>query len=377
MNRQQPEAPQSTREQDALRRWPFAHSIYQLIQNAPKEWSLRIGIYGRWGEGKTTVLNYIEEMARKGNCPVAKFNPWAVQDRKELWSGLSIAVERAFNPGSPTTAKLKRGAGKLTKAGLDLAATTSVGKAIGGLVGPLIQDKLSVRRNDVEKTLMDQLGNGKLIVLIDDLDRTDPKLVPHLLLGLREVLDLPQCAFVMGVDPRVVTRALDDVHPGWGKTDEFMEKIIDFPFWLPPVHDDDVHRLLDQELKGSPINVDRHALAEVSNLLPKNPRNLKRFLRGLWRFKAQIERHEEAETEWLFLLLVELLRAVSNKPAEQLLAHKDLWDELQKSNFKGLMPERSEKAAIEGEKWIKIMIEIVDREKMRKRFRGRQNSLSS
>ena len=52
MNQQQPEAPQSSRERDALRRWPFAHSIYQLIQSAPKEWSLRIGIFGRWGEGE-------------------------------------------------------------------------------------------------------------------------------------------------------------------------------------------------------------------------------------------------------------------------------------------------------------------------------------
>lgn len=363
MNQQQPEAPQSSREQDALRRWPFAHSIYQLIQSAPKEWSLRIGIFGRWGEGKTTVLNYIEEMAIKDSCPVAKFNPWAAQDRKDLWSGLSIAVEQAFNSGNPTKAMLKRGAGKVAKAGLNLAAATNVGKAIGELVGPLVQEKLSVKRSDIEKNLRDQLGDAKLIVLIDDLDRTDPKLVPHLLLGLREVLNLPQCAFVMGLDPLLVTSALVEVHPEWGKTDEFMEKIIDFPFWLPPAHDDDIRRLLDQELKDSPVNVDRHALTEVAHLLPRNPRKLKRFLRGLWRFKAQIERHEEAETEWIFLLLVELLRAVFFKTAERLLGHKELWDELQTSRFKGLMPEQGKREAIEEEKWVKIMTTVVNEEK--------------
>ena len=363
MNQQQPEAPQSSRERDALRRWPFAHSIYQLIQSAPKEWSLRIGIFGRWGEGKTTVLNYIEEMAIKDSCPVAKFNPWAAQDRKELWSGLSIAVEQAFNLGNPTKAMLKRGAGKVAKAGLNLAAATNVGKAIGELVGPLVQEKLSVKRSDIEKNLRDQLGDAKLIVLIDDLDRTDPKLVPHLLLGLREVLNLPQCAFVMGLDPFLVTSALVEVHPGWGKTDEFMEKIIDFPFWLPPAHDDDIRRLLDQELKDSPVNVDRHALTEVAHLLPTNPRKLKRFLRGLWRFKTQIERHEEAETEWIFLLLIELLRAVFFKTAERLLAHKELWDELQASRFKGLIPEQGKREAIEEEKWVKIMTTVVNEEK--------------
>ncbi len=360
MNQQQPEAPQSSRERDALRRWPFAHSIYQLIQSAPKEWSLRIGIFGRWGEGKTTVINYIEEMARRDNCPVAKFNPWAAQDRKELWSGLSIAVEQAFNSGNSKKAMLKRGTGKLVKAGQDLAAATNVGKAIGVLAGQLVQEKLSVKRSDVEENLKAQLGDGKLIVFIDDLDRTDPKLVPHLLLGLREILDLPQCAFVMGFDPLVVTSALVEVHPGWGKTDEFMEKIIDFPFWLPPVQDHDIQRLLDQELEASPVNIDRHALTEVAHLLPINPRKLKRFLRGLWRFKAQIERHEEAETEWTFLLLLELLRVVSSKTAERLFAHKELWDELGKSKFMGLMPEQGKGVAVEEEEWVKIMIKVVN-----------------
>ncbi len=362
MTQQQPDVPQSSREKDALRRWSFAHSIYQLILSAPKEWSLRIGIFGRWGEGKTTVLNYIEEMAIKDSCPVAKYNPWAAQDRKELWSSMSIAVEEAFNSGILTATKLKRGAGKVAKSGLDLAAATNVGKAIGGLVGPLIQERLSVKRSDVEKNLREQLGDRKLIVLIDDLDRADPKLVPHLLLGLREVFNLPQCVFVMGLDPLVVASAFGEVHSGWGKTDEFMEKIIDFPFWLPQVQDHDIRRLLDQELKASPISLDRHALAEVTHLLPINPRKLKRFLRGLWRFKTQIERHEEAETEWMLLLLIELLRAVSFKTAERLLAHNELWDELQQSTFKGLMPERGEKKAIEEEKWTKTMAAVVNEE---------------
>ena len=362
MTKQQPEMPQSSRERDALRRWPFAHSIYQLIHGAPKEWSLRIGIFGRWGEGKTTVLNFIEQMAVKDICPVAKFNPWAAQDRKELWAGFSIAVEGAFNSGSLTKTSLKRGAGKVAKSGLDLAAATSVGKAIGGLVGPLVQEKLLVKRSDVEQNLKENLRDRKLIVLIDDLDRADPELVPHLLLGLREVFDLPQCAFVMSLDPIVVSNALTEVHSGWGRTPEFLEKIIDFPFWLPPVQSDDLSRLLDQELKSSPVNIDHHALDEVTHLLPTNPRKLKRFLRGLWRFNAQIERHDEVETEWMFLLLIELLRVVSFKTAERLLANKDLWDELQKSSFVDRMPDGGDKRVIEEEQWIKIMISIVDEE---------------
>ena len=373
MNPQQPESPQSSRERDALRRWPFAHSIYQLIQTAPKEWSLRIGIYGRWGEGKTTILNYVEQMARNDGFPVAKFNPWAAQDREELWVSLVLAIESAFKRGNLTRTKLKRkaahvvksdGVKKILKKGFNLVGPGlgEVAEAIGGLLGPLMQDQLYVSRNDAEQVIKQNLGEQKLIILVDDLDRANPDLVPHLLLGLREILDLQQCVFIMGLDPVIVSNALSDVHAGWGRTPEFLEKIIDFPFWLPPVNHDDIRCLLSQELKDSPITIDEHSLAEVVHLLPTNPRKLKRFLRGLWRFKAQIERHEEPETEWMLLLLIELLRTVSFKTAERLLAHKELWEELQTSKFKGTLKERDGDEAIEEEKWLTIMKCVVNQE---------------
>jgi hypothetical protein len=385
MTDQQPEAPQSSRERDALRRWPFAHSIYQLIHGAPKEWSLRIGVFGRWGEGKTTVLNYIEQMARKDDYPVAKFNPWAAQNREELWRSLVLAIEGAFSKGNLTKAKIKSKAGnivksegvkKVLKEGLGLAGLSGIGEAIGGLVGPLIQDQLRVGRSDAEQVLKQSLGDRKLIVLVDDLDRANPELVPHLLLGLREILDLQQCAFIMGLDPEIVASALGEVHSGWGRTPEFLEKIIDFPFWLPPVQDDDVRRLLDQELSASPINIDRHAFGEVVNLLPTNPRKLKRFLRGLWRFGVQMKRHEAAETEWIFLLLLDLLRMVSFKTAERLLANRELWEELQISSFRGRTLDREEEGVIKQEKWVEIMTSVINEEKNNDEVKGRLRNRS-
>ena len=186
--------------------------------------------------------------------------------------------------------------------------------------------------------------------------------MPHLLLGLREILDLQQCAFVMGLDPIVISKALPQVHAGWGSTPEFLEKIIDLPFWLPPVQSDDLSRLLYQELESSSVNLGHHALDEVTHLLPTNPRKLKRFLRGLWRFNAQIGRHDEAETEWMVLLLIELVRIVSFKTAERLLEKKELWDELQKSSFAGRRMDRADNQATEEQQWIKIMNSVVDEE---------------
>jgi hypothetical protein len=137
-------------------------------------------------------------------------------------------------------------------------------------------------------------------------------LMPHLLLALREVFDLPGCAFIVAFDPRTIADALPAAHPGWKATPEFLEKIIQFSFWLPVPTRQDVLVLAQEEVREFPrVIVDRGALAEIADLLPANPRRLKDFFRGLWRLSPLLARHDASEVKWMPLLLIELMRAMS------------------------------------------------------------------
>ena len=51
------DSPKKIKAQDRLNRWKFAENIYSIVKNTPQDWSNRIGIYGGWGEGKTSVSN--------------------------------------------------------------------------------------------------------------------------------------------------------------------------------------------------------------------------------------------------------------------------------------------------------------------------------
>ena len=55
----------ASRDQDHLNRWPFAREIYEVATNGPKDWSVRVGVYGEWGTGKTSVLKFIETLSQK------------------------------------------------------------------------------------------------------------------------------------------------------------------------------------------------------------------------------------------------------------------------------------------------------------------------
>ena len=50
------DAAQAQWEEDDLDRWRFAAEIVEVVLATPSDWSVRIGIFGKWGEGKSTVL---------------------------------------------------------------------------------------------------------------------------------------------------------------------------------------------------------------------------------------------------------------------------------------------------------------------------------
>src|SRR5436309_6846464 len=73
------------REDDHLNRWPLAHEIYGIATTGPADWSVRIGIYGEWGTGKTSVLEFIGAMAERDSHTVIRFNPWQYTTKDVRW----------------------------------------------------------------------------------------------------------------------------------------------------------------------------------------------------------------------------------------------------------------------------------------------------
>lgn len=372
------DSPEDSKGRDLLGRWPLAVNVFDLIRSAPGEWSLRIGIYGRWGEGKTTALKFIETLLKTLDFKTVWFNPWAAQDRNQLWETLAAALEDSF--AQPMSLKGKRWFSKWVRSSEYLVSTASnlhpLAKILPGIIGRLSK-QLAVSKSDIEP-LLASLGDKKVVIFIDDLDRAKPDLVPYLLLSLRELLELPQCAFVLALDPYVVAKSLPSTHPGWGATPEFMEKIIDFPFWLPPLEKHQISALANTQLSIGNHHIPRDVIADISDLLPRNPRQLKLFFRKLWRLKTVLDRHEEQEINWKLVLILDLIRNVSFQAAERLFANHEFLEELVTSAWAGRSLKEDKGEAPGEDKWVSILREtaqqlkndelVVDQDKLLKLF---------
>ncbi|MCK8498615.1 P-loop NTPase fold protein [Myxococcus fulvus] len=148
----------------------------------------------------------------------------------------------------------------------------------------------------------------RIIVLVDDLDRASPTVVPEVLYGLREILDLPSFAFVLGFDRERVGAALAKHHPGWGAGLEFLDKILDFQRWVPLPSRDELLALVERDRARYVSFIGPEVLRRMIHVLPRNPRALRRFVRGLWCLEHEAARYQREELNWDLLALAALFR---------------------------------------------------------------------
>jgi KAP family P-loop domain len=323
----------AAREHDHLNRWLFAREIFGIATTGPEDWSVRVGIYGEWGSGKTSVLRFIGVMAANEHIAIP-FNPWQFRSTDQLWrnfvKAIFYGIEKAL--GERQQGWMRR---RIKGFSLGVAdAATDVSTLLGlwkkeasaaaetGLA--YLKRFLSFRPADL-KQLSAILGKRRLIVLIDDLDRTDPKLVPEMLFALKEIMDVPGMAFVCAFDPAVIGKVLGQFHPGFGDGLDFLEKIIDYPRWLPDPSIGGLIRLAAADAAEYCPYVPTADLRDAVSLLPRNPRAVRQFVRLLALLRPQIQRHRADEISWPFLLAANVIKVRFPEIASEILGNESFW----------------------------------------------------
>jgi hypothetical protein len=330
------DAAHGQRELDDLDRWRFAAEIVDVVLATPSDWSARIGIFGKWGEGKSTVLRFAEHMLTEEGNLVFSFSPWAVQNWNDLWEEFgdrlfeTLSLANIFFDGSWKQAA-KNKIAWLESTGLGELAETAAGyfgkdklykAAFGSLSRWLKHDGAQIR--EIQKKLQDR----RLVVVIDDLDRCAPDLIPQLLLSLRELLDLPGFTFLLAFDDEIVGRALTEKHPAWVEGSNFLEKILDFRFHLPPVTQAQKRRFISRAMRMYCGFVPTVSTSEIEDLLPSNPRKLKSLIRSMAALRPQLARHGPDELRWVDIWLAQMLRSESYSFFERLLTGDTLEKEI-------------------------------------------------
>jgi formylglycine-generating enzyme required for sulfatase activity len=147
-----------------------------------------------------------------------------------------------------------------------------------------------------QRAQLDQ--EGVLVIFIDDLDRCLPSKTVQVLEAIKLMIGRPGTVFVLGASERVVQEAIrthyQQVEKVERETDcqQYLEKLIQVRFPLPPLRQEDVQTFVSELLQGRPdeeVATLRQNLPLIAVGVPTNPRRLKTFVNFV-------------ELQWAFLV---------------------------------------------------------------------------
>lgn len=340
--------------EDSLNRGSFAEALANQILHAPFGQTLRLGVYGGWGEGKTSVLRLMQLHLTAARQVCVWITPWIVSAREEVMGQIVDQLREQLQINDDSLKSLKRAKGF---AWFARATTTAAhegswwSKTAAQLFAPAVQRRFtqSLARESERffEVVQEQLNGRRVVVFIDDIDRVKPDLVPDLLLTLREALDQPNFFYVMALAPEIVERGLAMVHHGWGTAGDFLEKIVEYPRYLPVATNDEIEFFIHKSIDALNDAVDAAAVRQLIPLLPRNPRKLKLYLRFMASLYGVLRRFDPTEVDLYMLYAVQLLRSEFPEEARAIARDEIALKDLEHGHVLELMKNKSAPASEE------------------------------
>jgi HEAT repeat protein len=264
----------------------YVDILFDAIINFDAKNPLTIGIHGRWGSGKTSLMRMLDKRFEKDNkVKTIWFNAWAHGREEPIGLALLQQVLIEFQKDKKTKGKIgpliENVGTLLTDAALRKISGITLGEA-KKLLKNSIEAK-STLRADFATAIDEYLPDKRLVVFIDDLDRCLPEKTIEILEVIKLFLDVPRCVFVIGVAKEVIEQGIEVVYkteeqgiPISGK--DYTEKIIQVPFTLPPIRE----KVMIEYIGKLGISEEEKEYADfVAKVTEYNPRKVKMFLNTL------------------------------------------------------------------------------------------------
>jgi hypothetical protein len=264
----------------------YANILLELIGNFDPKSPLTIGIHGRWGSGKTSLMRMVEKRFEDDTkVKTVWFNAWAYGGDEPIGLALLQQILIEFQSEEGLKEKGKTLLGNVGKLGIDalLRRTTTI---TFEEAEDLFKNSIGIKRtlrHDFETAIDECLEDRKLVVFIDDLDRCLPEKTIEIFEVIKLFLDVPKCIFVIGVEKEVIEKGIEVRYKSKEQKipisgQDYIEKIIQIPFVLPPIREDDMAAFIEKLGIGKG---ERGYVKIVAKGTGCNPRKVKMFLNVL------------------------------------------------------------------------------------------------
>ena len=268
--------------------------------------SLCIGIYGKWGEGKTSFVNMLKNQLRESenmsNVPIADFNPWIINDEQSLIKEFfKLIVGNAEGDLKNFIGKYGGIISYSSKFLVNLIAP-GLGNVVKGQLDELkdhileaAETPLDKQKENISKELVK--SNIHLLVFVDDIDRLDREEMHAVFRLVRQVADFKNTIYVLSLDEERVSKSIGKYYGDGGENNgrQFLEKIVQIPIVLPQIPRDALKDILYYSLidvfKSCSLNGEETVQAILDRVFPlfETKREIVRYINQLQFFFPAVQ----------------------------------------------------------------------------------------
>lgn len=334
---------------DQFNRGTFVDDFTHILSNFDNNENYIIGLFAKWGYGKTSTVNLIlEKLKTKKEFCAIYVNAWALGGDSDriIWDILEQTSNKLTNKSIKTKAsKTGEILDKVSKAELPFGLETEFdlygseqnetkiksGKIMGtvGIISQFLtsSDNIAKARKRIEKAI-----NGeKVVVFIDDLDRLDGKQIVEILRAINTVADYGGMTYVLSFDKGYICSAIEENIPKGRSGAEFIEKIIQVPLDLPSLTQKKLDQVflkkLDQILSEFNIYMTQEEISRFqklyffgANSYLKSPRDINKVTNVL-RFRVPVA---VGEINIIDTIITEIIRVFDEPLYELIKSNREL-----------------------------------------------------
>ena len=279
----------------------FVLSIIDIVNTVSTPFT--ISIHGEWGSGKTGILHILENnFSESGKYVVIMFNTWQfsqISNPNNIDIVLFKYIINKLNLSSDEDKKEK------INYCISILDSLIQNKVIDDKYVSVLSDILKLSadikyknyshdyqsienmRNKFKEIIDEHIDDtGKLIVLIDDMDRIDQNTVLHLLSSIKIFFDIKKCIFILALDYDTFSKNIRDNFRYDYSHAEYLDKIIQLNISIP-VNSYCIDKFVEEQFQferkvkkweeSKKLNLLSEYVRLVENSVGRNPRAIKRL----------------------------------------------------------------------------------------------------
>lgn len=256
----------------------FVESIENsLLQCKPNE-TFVISLIGKWGNGKTSVINLLKQKINSGDSAVINtFNPWKYDNKLSLFEGFYNYIFKALNKnfGYFSYKKLLKKYERTIFSLIKDKTSISLGEIIN------LSDERDIE--EIKNSINDciKFSDKKIIVVIDDIDGLTKEQILLVFKTIKTLFNFNNVVYILCYDEERINKIFDEEL----KIDSnYLDKIVQDKIVMPIIENGTICKIGSQCILNllniyEIENYDRKRLENILNLIFKDFKNVREIIR--------------------------------------------------------------------------------------------------